>query len=69
MVNDEKQWTEFKNKLVSKIESGNDIDYALKMKYGITFERVENERVFIKELDELRAKDSKAYWVFYKLVN
>ena len=69
MVNDENQWAEFKNKLVSKIESGNDIDYALKSKYGITFESIENERVFIKELDELRAKDSKAYWVFYKLVN
>ena len=52
-----------------KIESGNDIDYALKWKYGITFDSVENERAFIKELDELKAKDSKAYWVLYKLVN
>lgn len=52
-----------------KIESGNDIDYVLKWKYGITFDSVENERAFIKELDEMKAKDSKAYWVFYKLVN
>ena len=52
-----------------KIESGNDIDYVLKTKYGITFESLANEREFIKELDEARAKDSKLYWVYYKLVN
>lgn len=83
-VKDETLWQDFKNRLSKKIEvvdnkntinndvkivTGNDIDYALKWKYGITFDSVENEKVFIKELDELRAKDSKAYWVFYKLVN
>jgi N-acetylmuramoyl-L-alanine amidase len=52
-----------------KIESGNDIDYALKWKYGITFESLANEREFIKELDEARGKDSKLYWVYYKLAN
>ena len=53
----------------SNVESGNDIDYLLKTKYGITFESAENEKEFIKELDELKAKDSKVYWVYYKLVN
>lgn len=73
-------WDDFKSMLTTsvpieensvqpKIESGNDIDYALKWKYGITFDSVENEKAFIKELDEMKAKDSKAYWVFYKLVN
>ena len=69
-------WDKFKTMLKTsapkqetKLESGNDIDYALKWKYGITFDSVENEKAFIKELDEMRAKGSKAYWVFYKLVN
>lgn len=73
-------WDKFKSMLTTsvpiketisqvKIESGNDIDYALKWKYGITFDSVENEKAFIKELDEMKVKDSKAYWVFYKLVN
>ena len=52
-----------------EIKSGNDIDYVLKTKYGITFDSLENERAFIKELDESRKKDSKLYWVYYKLVN
>lgn len=52
-----------------KIESGNDIDYVLKAKYGITFDTLEGEKAFIKELDEAREKDSKLYWVYYKLVN
>ncbi len=69
MVNDEKLWEEFRLKLITKIESGNDIDYALKWKYGINFESTDNEKEFIKELDELRKKDSKVYWVLYKLVN
>ena len=53
----------------NKIETGNNIDYVLKVKYGISFESLENEKAFIRELDELRSKDSKAYWVFYKLAN
>lgn len=69
MVNDEKLWENFKSKLTVKIESGNDIDYALKWKYGITFESEENEKKFIKELNEAKEKDSKLYWVYYKLVN
>lgn len=69
MVNDERMWHKFKERLVKKISSANDIDYALKWKYGITFDKPENESVFIKELDELKEKDSKVYWVFYKLVN
>lgn len=52
-----------------KIETGNDIDYALKTKYGITFDTLEGEKAFIRELDEARQKDSKLYWVYYKLVN
>ena len=52
-----------------KIESGNDIDYVLKTKYGITFDTLEGEKAFIRELDEARKKDSKLYWVYYKLVN
>ena len=69
MVNDEKMWQKFKATLTEKIESANDIDYALKWKYGITFEKAENESVFIKELEALKEKDSKVYWVLYKLVN
>ena len=51
------------------VESGNDIDYALKWKYGITFDSEENEKEFIKLLDEERQKKSKLYWVFHKLAN
>ena len=71
MVNDEILWNTFKAMLTekNKIETGNDIDCVLKWKYGITFDSVENEKTFIKELDELRANDSKVYWVFYKLAN
>ena len=71
MVNDEILWNTFKAMLTekNKIETGNDIDCVLKWKYGITFDSVENEKTFIKELDELRADDSKVYWVFYKLAN
>lgn len=69
MVNDEILWQKFKERLTQKISSANDIDYALKWKYGITFDKAENESVFIKELDELKEKDSKVYWIFYKLVN
>ena len=57
------------NVLQPKIESGNDIDYMLKTKYGITFDTLEGEKAFINELDEARKKDSKLYWVYYKLVN
>ena len=60
---------EIKKTEKTKIETGNDIDYVLKKKYGITFDSLENERAFIKELDESRKKDSKLYWVYYKLVN
>ena len=71
MVNDEILWNTFKAMLTekNKIETGNDIDCVFKWKYGITFDSVENEKTFIKELDELRANDSKVYWVFYKLAN
>ena len=75
MVNDPSQWSAFKEKLVrfdipqKKIETGNDICYVLKWKYKITFENLENEKTFIKELDAARAADSKLYWVYYKLVN
>ena len=75
MVNDPAQWNAFKQQLVksntpqTKIETGNDICYALKWKYKITFESTENEKIFIKELDAARAADSKLYWVYYKLVN
>ena len=69
MVNDEKLWESFKSKLTEKIESANDIDYALKWKYGITFENEENEKEFIKELNTAKEQDSKLYWVYYKLVN
>ena len=80
MVVNSALWNKFKAMLTTsvstketvsqvKLESGNDIDYALKWKYGITFDSVENEKEFIKELDELRSKGSKAYHVFYKLVN
>jgi N-acetylmuramoyl-L-alanine amidase len=80
MVTNSALWDKFKGMLANstpdketstqvKIESGNDIDYALKWKYGITFDSVDNEKAFIKELDEMKAKGSKAYWVFYKLVN
>lgn len=58
-----------KNSAQPKIESGNDIDYVLKTKYGITFDTLEGEKAFIKELDEAREKDSKLYWVYYKLAN
>jgi N-acetylmuramoyl-L-alanine amidase len=60
---------EAENAIKPKIESGNDIDYVLKTKYGITFDSIEGERGFINELDEARAKDSKLYWVYYKLAN
>ena len=75
MVVNENLWAEFKNMLSDKptkaikVATGNDIDYALKVKYGITFDSVENEKEFIRELDEARAKDSKLYWVYYKLAN
>lgn len=69
MVNDEKLWENFKSKLTEKIESANDIDYALKWKYGITFENEENEKEFIKELNTAKEQDSKLYWIYYKLVN
>lgn len=69
MVNKETLWKQFKESIEGKIETGNDIDYALKWKYGITFESDANEKSFIRELEELRAKDSKAYWVLYKLAN
>ena len=69
MVNDEKAWGNFKSKLTEKIESANDIDYALKWKYGITFENEENEKEFIKELNTAKEQDSKLYWIYYKLVN
>lgn len=78
MVKDEALWSRFKDMLTAKavepvepvkIETGNDIDYALKTKYGITFDSLENEKIFIKELDEARKKDSKLYWVYYKLAN
>lgn len=51
------------------VENGNDIDYVLKWKYGITFESLENEKEFIKLLEEERQKKSKLYWVFHKLAN
>lgn len=78
MVKDAALWSRFKEMLTAKtveptkpvkIETGNDIDYVLKTKYGITFDSVENEKIFIKELDEARKKDSKLYWVYYKLAN
>ena len=69
MVEDESTWYDFKNMLKEKIESANDIDYILKWKYGISFESMENEKEFIKLLDEEKKKNSKLYWVFYKLVN
>lgn len=69
MVNQENIWDDFKSMLKSKLETGNDIDYTLKWKYGIAFETTENEKEFIKELDKLREKDSKVYWVLYKLAN
>ena len=64
-------WNKFTNQLgeIKVIETGNDIDYALKVKYNISFDSLENEREFIKELDSLRKKDSKLYWVLYKLAN
>lgn len=64
-------WKKFKKTLAEtpKIENGNDIDYALKWKYGITFDSIENEKEFIKLLDEERQKKSKLYWVFHKLAN
>ena len=71
-VNDEKAWNAFKEKLVEEIPpvtSANDIDFALKWKYGITFDSVANEREFIELLEEERKKSSKLYWVFYKLAN
>ena len=75
MVKDTKLWDAFKALLTgkatlpTKVETGNDIDYILKTKYGITFDSLENEKIFIKELDEAREKDSKLYWVYYKLAN
>lgn len=71
MVNDEALWKDFKAMLTEKpkIETGNDIDYVLKTKYGITFDTLEGEKAFIRELDEAREKDSKLYWVYYKLAN
>lgn len=70
-VNSEKEWNEFKEKLVHKpkIESANDIDYALKWKYAITFDNAESEKEFVRLLDEEKQKGSKLYWVFYKLAN
>lgn len=61
--------TDIKKAEKPKIETGNDIDYVLKTKFGITFDSLENEKTFIKELDAARAADSKLYWVYYKLVN
>lgn len=81
MVVNSALWDKFKSMLTNKptqvveiatqpkIESGNDIDYVLKAKYGITFDTLEGEKAFIKELDEAREKDSKLYWVYYKLAN
>jgi N-acetylmuramoyl-L-alanine amidase len=77
MVINELAWSKFKGMFADKpkdvakdvVATGNDIDYALKWKYGITFESLANEREFIKELDEARGKDSKLYWVYYKLAN
>jgi N-acetylmuramoyl-L-alanine amidase CwlA len=70
-ADDWKTWKEFKRMLsgTNNAESGNDIDYALKWKYGITFDSIENEKEFIKLLDEEKEKSSKLYWVFYKLAN
>lgn len=64
-------WKQFKKSLAEtpKIESGNDIDYVLKWKYGIEFESLEAEKQFIKLVDEERFKDSELYWVIYKLAN
>ncbi len=69
MVNDEKQWSEFKFMLNEKAECGYDINNILKARYKITFESTDNEMEFIRELDELKKKDSKVYWVYYKLAN
>lgn len=77
MVINELAWAKFKSMLVEKpkevakvvVATGNDIDYVLKTKYGITFDTLEGEKAFIKELDEAREKDSKLYWVYYKLAN
>ena len=67
VVNNE-LWKEFKD-MLTNIASANDIDYALKWKYGITFDNEENEKEFIKLLNEEKLKNSKLYWVFYKLAN
>lgn len=53
----------------NKIETGNDIDYALKWKYGITFESLADEKELIKEIDTLKAKNSEVYKVLYQLAN
>ena len=68
MVNNLKAWDNFKKRLCS-IKTANDIDYALKWKYNITFDSVENEKEFISLLEKEREKKSKLYWVFYKLAN
>lgn len=70
-ADDWRAWKEFKKMLTNepKIESGNDIDYVLKWKYGVEFESLDGEKQFIKLLDEERFKGSELYWVFYKLAN
>ncbi|MBR4892784.1 MAG: N-acetylmuramoyl-L-alanine amidase, partial [Clostridia bacterium] len=67
-VENDELWKEFKT-MLNNISSANDIDYALKWKYGISFDSVENEKEFINLLDIEKKKNSKLYWVFHKLAN